>query len=161
MISASGRQCPDWQAEHFQLDCKDIDAAKWGVPMLSQRVYESLPYLYLGLGLAILCSVKNPYAFSSALLFILAGAVVWVVRSEHRRIRHRLTPQLHGALPFWCYELLPFSYLTLGLSLLVYSENMLMYPSAVVLAVIGFQVWVMRALQRRPHHHVTPKRVSG
>ncbi len=129
--------------------------------MLSQRVYESLPYLYLGLGLAILCSVKNPYALSSALLFILAGAVVWVVRSEHRRIRHRLTPQLHGRLPFWCYEMLPFSYLTLGLSLLVYSDNMLMYPSAVVLAVIGFQVWLMRALQRRPNHQVTAKRVSG
>ncbi|WP_031567550.1 hypothetical protein [Rheinheimera texasensis] len=129
--------------------------------MLSQRVYESLPYLYLGLGMSILCSVKNPYALSSALLFILAGAVVWVVRSEHRRIRHRLTQQAHGSLPFWCYEMLPFSYLTLGVSLLVYSENMLMYPSAVVLAVIGFQVWVMRALQRRPSHHVMPKRVSG
>jgi hypothetical protein len=128
--------------------------------MLPQRVYESLPYAYLGLGLAILCSVKNPYALSSALLFVLAGAVVWVVRSEHRRTRHRLSGTAHGILPFWCYELLPFSYLTLGISLLAYSESMLMYPSAVVLTVVGLQVWSLRALQRRPAlgHKV---RISG
>lgn len=129
--------------------------------MVPQRIYESLPYMYMGLGLAILCSVKNPYAFSSALLFVLAGAVVWVVRSEHRRTRHRLSIQVHGMLPFWCYELLPFSYLTLGLSLLAYSENMLMYPSAVILTVLGLQVWTLRALQRRPAANATAKRVSG
>ncbi len=128
--------------------------------MLPQRIYESLPYAYLGLGVGILCSVKNPYAFSSALLFVLAGAVVWVVRSEHRRFRHRLSPQVHGMLPFWCYELLPFSYLTLGLTLLAYSENTLMYPSAVILTVLGGQVWALRALQRRPSVHTQPKRVS-
>lgn len=129
--------------------------------MVPQRIYESLPYMYMGLGLAILCSVKNPYAFSSALLFVLAGAVVWVVRSEHRRTRHRLSIQVHGMLPFWCYELLPFSYLTLGLSLLAYSENMLMYPSAVILTVLGLQVWTLRALQRRPAANSSAKRVSG
>jgi hypothetical protein len=129
--------------------------------MIPQRIYESLPYVYMSLGLAILCSVKNPYAFSSALLFVLAGAVVWVVRSEHRRTRHRLSAQVHGMLPFWCYELLPFSYLTLGLSLLAYSENTLMYPSAVILTVLGLQVWTLRALQRRPGANTVIKRVSG
>lgn len=129
--------------------------------MIPQRIYESLPYVYMSLGLAILCSVKNPYAFSSALLFVLAGAVVWVVRSEHRRTRHRLSSQVHGMLPFWCYELLPFSYLTLGLSLLAYSENTRMYPSAVILTVLGLQVWTLRALQRRPAANASAKRVSG
>ncbi len=132
--------------------------------MLPQRIYESLPYAYLVLGLAILCSVKNPYALASSFLFVLAGAVVWIVRSEHRRKRHRLTGQLHGFLPFWCYELLPFSYLTLGLSLLVYSDNLMMYPSAVILTVIGLQVWTLRALQRRValgNGPVARKRVSG
>ena len=129
--------------------------------MIPQRIYESLPYVYMSLGLAILCSVKNPYAFSSALSFVLAGAVVWVVRSEHRRTRHRLSSQVHGMLPFWCYELLPFSYLTLGLSLLAYSENTLMYPSAVILTVLGLQVWTLRALQRRPAANASAKRVSG
>ncbi len=129
--------------------------------MVPQRIYESLPYVYMGLGLAILCSVKNPYAFSSALLFVLAGAVVWVVRSEHRRTRHRLSSHVHGMLPFWCYELLPFSYLTLGLSLLAYSENTLMYPSAVILTVLGLQVWSLRALQRRAPVNSAIKRVSG
>lgn len=125
--------------------------------MLPQRIYESLPYVYTGLGVAILCSVKNPYAFSSAILFMLAGAVVWIVRSRHRRTRHRLSSHLNGKLPFWCYELLPFSYLTFGLTLLVYSENMLMYPSAVVLTIIGIQIWSLRALQRRPPSHTMPK----
>jgi hypothetical protein len=129
--------------------------------MLPRRLYESLPYAYLTLGLAILCSVKNPYAFSSALLFVLAGAAVWVVRSEHRRTRHRLSVLNHGILPFWCYELLPFSYLTLGLSLLSYSDNTLMYPPALILTVIGFQVWTLRALQRRPRATSGHKRVSG
>jgi len=129
--------------------------------MLPQRIYESLPYAYVSFGLAILCSVKNPYAFSSALLFIAAGAIVWVVRSEHRRTRHRLSVQVHGMLPFWCYELLPFSYLTLGLSLFAYSENTMMYPSAVILTVIGLQVWTLRALQRRPGSHSMQKGLSG
>lgn len=129
--------------------------------MLPQRIYESLPYVYVALGLSIMFSVKNPYALSSALLFVIAGSVVWVVRSDHRRTRHRLSSQVHGSLPFWCYEMLPFSYLTLGLTLLAYSENTLMYPSAVILTIIGVQVWTLRAIQRRPAKHTLHKRVSG
>ncbi len=121
--------------------------------MLPQRVYESLPYLYIAVGLGILCGVRHPYALISALVFVCAGAFVWIERSRHRRTRHRLGALQDGLLPFWCYEMLPFSYLALGVSLMVYSDNLYMYPSAVILTVIGLQVWTLRALQRRPSRH--------
>jgi hypothetical protein len=91
----------------------------------------------------------------SGVLLIVAGALVWILRSDHRRRDLHNESSRHGTLPFWLYELQPFMYVTGGLLLWQTSDNQYFYPSALVLIVVGLQIWLMRNSQRRhqvPQH---------
>jgi len=117
--------------------------------MLPNRVYEMLPYLYICTGALALSLVDNYLAVLSGLILIVAGAFVWILRSEHRRgdASYHLTQQ--RSIPFWLYELQPFVYATGGLLIWQLSSNKYLYPSALVLIVVGVQIWLMRNSQRK------------
>jgi hypothetical protein len=55
--------------------------------MLPKPLYESLPALYIGAGVVTVTVLHSAVATVSAVLFIAAGARVWVERSQYR---HRL-----------------------------------------------------------------------
>lgn len=128
--------------------------------MLPNRVYEMLPYLYIGTGALALSFLGNYLAVLSGLILIIAGALVWILRSEHRR--GDVTPSMtqHGSIPFWLYELQPFVYATGGLLLWQLSSNKYLYPSALVLIVVGMQIWLMRNSQRK-HKSPVKNRASA
>lgn len=125
--------------------------------MLPHRLYEFLPYAYMLAGVTVLWWLDNVLAAFSALLLITAGALVWILRSDHRR--QDVTEGVHrqGRWPFWFYELQPFVYASAGLLLWRFSHNLYFIPSAMILLVVGLQIWLMRSLHRRhqPGRHHT------
>lgn len=123
--------------------------------MLPNRLYEFLPYLYMSTGALSMSLLGHFIAVISGLLLIVAGALVWILRSDHRRADLKNSSAHHGSMPFWLYELQPFVYATGGLLLWQLSSNQYLYPSALVLMVVGLQIWLMRNSQRK---HQTPVR---
>jgi hypothetical protein len=123
--------------------------------MLPNRVYEVLPYSYICLGTLSMSLLDNYVAVMSGVILIVAGALVWILRSDHRRRDLNNQSSRHGFLPFWLYELQPFMYVTGGLLLWQTSNNQYFYPSALVLIVVGLQIWLMRNSQRQ---HQVPQR---
>lgn len=124
--------------------------------MLPNRLYEVLPYSYICLGSLSMLLLDNYVAVISGVILIVAGALVWILRSDHRRRDCNNHSSRHGSLPFWLYELQPFIYATGGLLLWQTSNNQYFYPSALVLIVVGLQIWLMRNSQRRhqvPQQH--------
>jgi len=117
--------------------------------MLPNRVYEGLPYIYIGTGVLAMSLLGNFVAVLSGLILIVAGALVWILRSDHRRADLRQSSAHRGSLPFWLYEMQPFIYATGGLLLWQMSNNQYLYPSALVLIVVGLQIWLMRNTQRK------------
>ena len=58
-------------------------------PMLHRRykprwLYEILPYVYAGVGLATIVVLKNSMAVFSGLTLVSAGVIVWQMRRKHR-----------------------------------------------------------------------------
>ena len=89
-----------------------------------------------------------------------AGAVVWVLRSDNRRSDIKNAREKYGGvLPFWLYELLPFSYFMLAVMLFTGSDNVYFYPFAMILLVIGVQLWLLRSSYRK-HQRPVPVKVK-
>ncbi|MDP4536869.1 hypothetical protein Q3O60_11760 [Alkalimonas collagenimarina] len=119
--------------------------------MLPGKLYEFLPYLYAIAGaMTVFIMPGHPVltSFSGAVLIVTAG-LVWVLRSEHRRMDTGIRGRSAGPLPFWCYELLPFTYILAALLLFVWASTPLLYPSAVIFLIIGHQLWFLRSSQRK------------
>lgn len=118
--------------------------------MLPTKIYEILPYGYVATGGSVMLSVESWLALTSGLLIMLAGAVIWVLRSDNRRSDMRNAREKYGGiLPFWFYEMLPFGYFILALLLFTASSNMYFYPSAMVLLIVGLQLWLLRGSYRK------------
>ncbi|MBZ9612519.1 hypothetical protein [Rheinheimera maricola] len=123
--------------------------------MLPMKLYEILPYGYVAAGSSVMLSVESWLALVSGLLIMIAGAVIWVLRSDNRRSDMRNAREKYGGvLPFWLYELLPFSYFILALLLFSATSNMYVYPSAMILMIVGLQLWLLRGSYRK---HSRPK----
>lgn len=117
--------------------------------MLPTKIYEPLPYSYMLAGLISMVLLPSLLGVVSGALFFLAGALVWIVRSEHRREDDVFAERKNGPVPFWGYELLPFACLLLALTIFVLPFSQLYYPSAAILLVVGVQIWITRNVQRR------------
>ncbi|WP_213996705.1 hypothetical protein [Arsukibacterium sp.] len=117
--------------------------------MLPTKIYEPLPYSYMVAGLVSMMLLPSVTGVASGALLFLAGALVWIIRSEHRREDDVFAERKKGPVPFWGYELLPFACLLLALIIFVLPFSQLYYPSAVILLIVGIQLWVTRSMQRR------------
>ncbi|MCA1928889.1 hypothetical protein [Rheinheimera sp.] len=117
--------------------------------MIPERLYETLPYLYVVSGAQTALWLQHWTAALSGVALIFIGAVVWVIRSDKRRSPYGVKFRGAGALPFWCYELQPFIYLTSGVLLFNYAQSFLLYPSAMIFLVLGIQLWLCRICWRR------------
>jgi hypothetical protein len=130
--------------------------------MLPDKLYELLPYCYVGAGvMTVFMMPGHPVLTSlSGSLLILAGGLVWVLRSEHRRMDLNAQGRYPGPLPFWFYELLPFGYILTALMLFAWASSPLLYPSAVIFLIIGNQLWLLRSSQRK-HKKVSYARMQA
>lgn len=128
--------------------------------MWPEKVYEVLPYAYVSAGVAVMVSFDSVLAFAAGALMAAAGAVVWVLRSDNRRSDIKNAREKYGGvLPFWLYELLPFSYFMLAVMLFTGSDNIYFYPFAMILLVIGVQLWLLRSSYRK-HQRPLPVKVK-
>lgn len=128
--------------------------------MWPEKVYEVLPYAYVSAGVAVMVSFDSVLAFAAGALMAAAGAVVWVLRSDNRRSDIKNAREKYGGvLPFWLYELLPFSYFMLAVMLFTGSDNVYFYPFAMILLVIGVQLWLLRSSYRK-HQRPLPVKVK-
>jgi hypothetical protein len=124
--------------------------------MLPGKVYEVLPFAYVGIGISVMVGFESWLTVISGILIIAAGAVIWVLRSDNRRSDIKGAREKYGGvLPFWLYELLPFGYFILALALFVVSDNIYLYPFAMILLVIGVQLWGLRSSYRK-HQRPAP-----
>lgn len=130
--------------------------------MLPTKLYEALPYVYIAAGVTVLLSYSSWVALVCALLLTLAGAVVWILRSDNRRSDIRGARfKYGGSLPFWCYEMLPFACVMAALLVFAVSSNMYFYPFAMILLGVGTHVWLLRGSYRkhqRPQQKLQPLR---
>ncbi len=113
--------------------------------MLPKRLYELLPYFYMVSAVVVLLTISNYVALFSGLTLFMAGSLIWILRSDHRRA----TRKQRGRVPYWIYELQPFIYAVGGLTLWLNAQSMYFYPSAVVLTVTGLQIWYLRSTTRQ------------
>ncbi|SEH60475.1 hypothetical protein SAMN05660691_00466 [Rheinheimera pacifica] len=126
--------------------------------MLPAKLYETLPYAYIAVGSAILLGINSWLAVVSGLLMVFAGAVIWVLRSDNRRSDIKGARNKYGGvLPFWFYEMLPFSYCIVAMLLFTGSDNMYFYPSAMIMLVVGMQLWLLRSSYRKHQRPVPVK----
>lgn len=63
--------------------------------MLQGTIYESLPYLYLALGLLFLLLVKSTLISIAAVMLIIAGAAVLLMRYQYRHLSRQHSGSLH------------------------------------------------------------------
>ena len=112
--------------------------------MIPERLYETLPYLYVISGSQSVLWLPHWTAALFGVVLIFVGAVVWVIRTDKRRSPYGIKFKEQGALPFWCYELQPFIYLSSGVLLFKYSQSFLIYQSAMIFLVVGLQLWLCR-----------------
>lgn len=116
--------------------------------MLPKSVYETLPYMYLGGGMSEVVYFDSMVAMFSGVLFFVAGAMVWVMRSNHRRKDVEIKRKQHGRFPEAVYEFVPFMYLALGTALLAFGGTPLFYPSAALFVAAGAQTLIVRSIYR-------------
>jgi len=128
--------------------------------MWPEKVYEVMPYAYVSAGIGVIISFDSVLTRVAGVLMACSGAVIWILRSNSRRSDIKNAREKYGGvLPFWLYELLPFSYFILAVMLFATSENIYFYPFAMILLVIGVQLWVLRSSYRK-HQRPVPVKVK-
>ncbi len=116
--------------------------------MLPSQLYESLPYLYLAAGVACFALLPHPIGAWAGVLLINAGALVWIMRAERRRLNQKSGGDGLFHIPFWLYELQPFLYFGTGAFLYFRFDNEFLYPSAFILCLCGLLIWRLRYQNR-------------
>lgn len=134
--------------------------------MLPAKLYETIPYAYIAVGCVILLGINSWLAVVSGVLIVFAGAVIWVLRSDNRRSDIKDARNKYGGvLSFWFYEMLPFNYGIVAMLLFTGSDNVYFYPSAMIMLVVGIQLWLLRSSYRKHQRPVPvkarPLRVRG
>lgn len=115
--------------------------------MLPSWLYEQLPSFYLLLSAGLLLLAQSPLLWLAATMLFVAGALIWMMRSNYRRTDLVIFPAKHWLQPELVYEAQPFLWLALGLLLL-------RLPDTTALLALLPCLWGCRCLwARRLHRH--------
>ena len=126
--------------------------------VIRKPIYEVLPYTYIALGVLVVVVLDSPLTYASGVLFYIAGAVVWVMRSGYRRKnKKQRIANRQGSIVFpeLVYEYLPFVYIGMAVTLVVLFSTPLAYIPGGILAMAGLLVWMIRAIYRSQLVHDT------
>ncbi len=105
---------------------------------LPKPLYESLPYFYMAIGMAIIGHFQTVLMSFSGVCFFIAGAVMWVLRSDNRRKDVLFKRRNDSTGRPELYELKPFIYLLAGVLCSSWAE--LATEHAVILDIIGVAI---------------------
>ncbi len=116
--------------------------------MLSKPIYETLPYGYLIIGASLMFASNSMTTAIPAILLFLAGAVVWVLRSNARRQDNAINRKKHLESSM-LYELKPFLCLLAGMFALAWFNSPVTQFFALLLCVVSFWIILVRATYRQ------------
>jgi hypothetical protein len=122
--------------------------------MLPKFIYESLPYVNLTIGVSIICCYQSVFTAFSGLLFFAVGAVMWMLRSDHRRKDQHCRQINHLKLRRELYEVKPFFYIVFGLLATNWIDVVLVDLAGASVALFGLFVVIKRSIHR---YYATPK----
>lgn len=121
-----------------------------GVMVFPKTIYEAVPYIYMSGGIAEITYFKGVLGTSSGLLLFLAGALIWVLRSNARRTDPEVSRKNTEDNEI-LYELKPFILIALGFLCVAYFNQLLLYPIAGIVVLIGVYLVLMRSTHRSKH----------
>lgn len=116
--------------------------------MFPKVIYESLPYAYMSIGVVEINFFQTALATLSGVLFFFAGALVWIMRSDARRRDPEITRK-HTDSGQLVYELKPFFLIFVGVMILAYVNNWLVYPFAGLVCLFGVYIMLIRNIHRQ------------
>ena len=115
--------------------------------ILPKALYEILPYGYMSAGVAEIGYFKTFISTGSGLLFFMAGALIWVLRSNHRRTDPKAARKSldHNQS---MYELKPFICIAISVLMFTWVNNWVALPVAAMFSLFGLYVLVQRSVNR-------------
>lgn len=72
------------RSSHRRKNSNDKIQNRRGRVVFPEKLYEFLPFVYMGLGLVLATLSSHPIAYLSAFVFGFAGALVWLIRAIYR-----------------------------------------------------------------------------
>lgn len=115
--------------------------------MFPKGIYEVLPYTYMSVGIVEIGFVESIMATISGVVLFLAGAIVWVMRSNARRT-DPVTTRRNTNSGEILYELKPFILIMLGAMVITYFNYWMVYPIAGLVCLLGFYIILIRNTHR-------------
>jgi len=116
--------------------------------MMPKVIYELLPYVCMVGGLAEVTYFKTIMTTGSGLLFYGAGALMWILRSNHRRTDPQAGRKLVNDNQSF-YELKPFFLIAIGVLLFTWLNTWMALPLSALTAMLGTYIIVLRSMHRR------------
>ena len=121
--------------------------------MLPKPLYEAAPYVYLGGGALGILFLDHAMGWLGGALLYAIGALVWVLRSNSRRIDRATDFGRHWWRVNSLYEFRPFALIAIALVLVVSINHLLVLLAAIALCLTGLYQF---GLRRQSRHGVLP-----
>ncbi|WP_432455890.1 MULTISPECIES: hypothetical protein [unclassified Agarivorans] len=112
--------------------------------MIIKPIYEILPSLYLTAGSGSVIWLDSTLGIAGGILLFCLGAIVWVMRSNCRRLDEVTTLSKRITLPESLYEFTPFFLIGIALSLISSQQHIWAYILAVFCLYRGTQLLYLR-----------------
>ncbi|MDO6447602.1 hypothetical protein Q4493_17660 [Colwellia sp. 1_MG-2023] len=116
--------------------------------VLPKTVYENLPYLYFLASGGLLALGDGWALIFSAGIFYAVACIVLVSRSAHRRLDKHKTHSIKYLFPELVYEYLPYTYVAIGIFVLMSTVNPLYQFAAFTLLVLALRNLLCRKNNR-------------
>jgi len=118
--------------------------------MLPKALYEIMPYLYLFAGLGLMSSQSDWMVLVFAWVLYTGGSIMWVLRSDARRVNKRISPRNKGLyLHEDIYESLPFLFIGAGMLAIRFIEVWMFFVAGFVLMAYGGYILAIRIVRRK------------
>ncbi|HEY5716987.1 MAG TPA: hypothetical protein VIS52_00730 [Motiliproteus sp.] len=118
--------------------------------MLPKALYEILPYAYLFGGLSLMTSQSDWIILACSWIVYTGGSIMWVLRSDARRINKRIPPYSKGFyLHEDIYESLPFLFIGIGVLAIRFLESWVFFSVGLVMMAYGGYVLAIRIVRRK------------
>jgi len=119
---------------------------------LNSFFYEFYPFCYFFFGTASYFLISDNEMYSGIILsaFFGAGFIALLVRQKHRHHAKKMVSPTDKKvwLPKFAYEIFPVIYFLTGLSLLIKTNNLLVFIMSLALFAVGFYFTISRIMHR-------------
>ncbi|WP_163134613.1 hypothetical protein [Agarivorans sp. Alg241-V36] len=128
--------------------------------MIIKPIYEILPSLYLAAGSSSVIWVDSTLGVAGGVLLFCLGSLIWVMRSNFRRLDQATHAGKRFNIPESLYEFMPFLFIGLALSLASTQQSIAAYAIAALCLYRGCSLLYMRHRYRRQVWQKVPSSVK-